>query len=265
MEHHGELTVLAMQGVTVTRGERRILGPIDFQIRSGERWVILGPNGAGKSTLLNILATRIFPTSGVVKILDQEMGKVDLFELRTRIGVCASLLAEDIPDDEFVRDVVLTAAYAVLGRWNEAYDLWDESRAVALLTTFGVRDLAERRYFTLSDGEKKRVQIARALMADPELLLLDEPTAGLDLGGREDLLRRFAEFSIDPLAPASIVVTHHIEEIPVGTTHALIIKDGTIAISGPVANVITSEHMSAVFGVKIAVSAEKGRFFARSL
>jgi iron complex transport system ATP-binding protein len=264
MESQAALIVLAMSGVTVTRGQRTILGPIDFQVRSGERWVILGPNGAGKSTLMNILATRIFPTSGIVKILEQEMGRVDLFELRTRIGVCATLTSEDIPDDEFVRDVVLTAAYAVLGRWNEDYDLWDESRAIALLTTFGVRDLADRRYYTLSDGEKKRVQIARALMADPELLLLDEPSAGLDLGGREDLLRRFSDFSTDPLAPASIIVTHHIEEIPIGTTHALIIKDGKIAVSGPVGDVITTEHMSAVFGLDIEVSAANGRFFARS-
>jgi iron complex transport system ATP-binding protein len=264
MESLGDMTVLSMHGVSVTRGQRTILGPIDFQIRSGERWVILGPNGAGKSTLMNILATRIFPTKGVVKILEQEMGKVDLFELRTRIGVCATLNSEDIPDDELVRDVVVTAAYAVLGRWNEDYDLWDESRAVALLTTFGVRDLADRRYFSLSDGEKKRVQIARALMSDPEVLLLDEPTAGLDLGGREDLLRRFAEYSTDPLAPASIVVTHHIEEIPFGTTHALIIKNGTIAVSGPISSVITSEHMTAVFGINIEVTAANGRFFARS-
>jgi iron complex transport system ATP-binding protein len=257
-------TVLTLQGVSVRRGEKNILGPIDFKINEGERWVILGPNGAGKSTLLNILATRIFPTTGSVTILDKQMGKVDLFELRTRIGICAALIAEDIPPHEKVKDVVLTAAYAILGRWNEAYDLWDDSRAIALLTTFGVRELADREYSTLSEGERKRVQISRALMADPELLLLDEPAAGLDLGGREDLLRRFAAFSADATAPASILVTHHIEEIPVGTTHALILKDGNIAVSGPVSSVITSEHMSAVFGIAIDVSSDGQRFFARS-
>jgi iron complex transport system ATP-binding protein len=151
--------VLEMNDVSVRRGDRIILGPINFSILEGERWVILGPNGAGKSTLLQILGTRIFPTTGQVSILDKTMGKVDLFELRTRIGICGALISEDIPGEETVKDVVLTAAYAVLGRWNEAYDLWDESRAVALLTTFGVRDLAERKYGTLSDGEKKRVQI----------------------------------------------------------------------------------------------------------
>ncbi|MEY4280149.1 MAG: hypothetical protein RL313_412, partial [Actinomycetota bacterium] len=218
--------VLSLSQVSVIRGDRTILGPIDFQIQNGERWVILGPNGAGKSTLLNILATRMFPTSGTVTVLNQQMGKVDLSELRTRIGICAALISEDIPGDEIVRDVVLTAAYAILGRWNEVYDLWDESRAVSLLTTFGVRELADRRYSTLSEGERKRVAIARALMADPELLLLDEPAAGLDLGGREDLLKRFANFAADPTSPASILVTHHIEEVPQGTTHALVLKDG---------------------------------------
>lgn len=256
--------VLSLSQVSVIRGDRTILGPIDFQIQNGERWVILGPNGAGKSTLLSILATRMFPTSGTVTVLNQQMGKVDLSELRTRIGICAALISEDIPGDEIVRDVVLTAAYAILGRWNEVYDLWDESRAVSLLTTFGVRELADRRYSTLSEGERKRVAIARALMADPELLLLDEPAAGLDLGGREDLLKRFANFAADPTSPASILVTHHIEEVPQGTTHALVLKDGKVAVSGPISQVITSEHMSAIFETPIEVSFDGKRFFARS-
>ena len=257
--------VLELRDISVRRGDRTILGPLTFAIKPTERWVVLGPNGAGKSTLLQLLATRIFPTSGSVHLLDKEMGKVDLSELRTRIGICGALISEDIPNDEKVRDVVLTAAYAVLGRWNEAYDLWDESRAVALLTTFGVRDLADRSYGTLSEGERKRVQISRALMADPELLLLDEPAAGLDLGGREDLLRRFSVFASDPTAPASILVTPHIEEIPAGTTHALLIKNGEIAVSGPIADVITSEHISAIFELPITVVREGERFFARSL
>jgi iron complex transport system ATP-binding protein len=261
----GSDSILELRDVSVRRGESTILGPINFSIAPGERWVILGPNGAGKSTFLNILATRIFPTQGKAFLLGEEMGKVDLFELRTRIGTCASIVAEDIPYDELVRDVVLTAAYAILGRWNEAYDLWDESRAIALLTTFGVRDLGDRLYGSLSDGEKKRVQISRALMADPELLLLDEPTAGLDLGGREDLLQRFSSFSQDPSAPATILVTHHIEEIPAGTTHALLLHKGVIAVSGPVAQVITQEHLSAVFGISMSVVHENGRFFARAI
>lgn len=257
-------SVLRLSDVSVRRGGRTILGPLNFQILQGERWVVLGPNGAGKSTLLQMLATKIFPTEGVVSVLDKQMGKVDLFELRTRIGICGAVIAGDIPDDESVKDVVLTAAYAILGRWNENYDLWDESRAMALLTTFGVRELGDREYGTLSEGEKKRVQISRALMTDPELLLLDEPAAGLDLGGREDILRRFANFAADPLAPATILVTHHIEEIPQGTTHALLLKDGVIAVSGPINQVITSEHVSAVFETPIIVTPESGRFFARA-
>jgi iron complex transport system ATP-binding protein len=257
-------TVLELIDVSVRRGEKLILGPINFQINSGERWVVLGPNGAGKSTLLKILAAKFFPTKGSVKILDKTMGKVDLFELRTRIGLCGTIISEDIPEDEKVRDVVLTAAYAILGRWNESYDLWDESRALSLLTTFGVRELGDRFYGTLSEGERKRVQIARALMTDPELLLLDEPAGGLDVGGREDLLTRFANFSKDPTAPATVLVTHHIEEIPVGTTHALLLKAGLIAVSGPVEQVVTTEHISAIFDTSIDVKFESGRFWARA-
>lgn len=258
-------TVISLTDASVRRGDRVILGPVNFSVSEGERWVILGPNGAGKSTMLTLLAAMSFPTHGSVEILGQLMGKVDVFELRPRVGFCSSVLMEDIPGDELVRDVVLTAAYAVFGRWNENYDLWDESRAISLLTTFGVRQLGDRKFGTLSEGEKKRVQICRALMADPEILLLDEPAAGLDLGGREDLLSRFAHFSRDDRAPVTILVTHHIEEIPAGTTHALLMKDGLVAVSGPVAQVITTEYVSEVFGLAISVTQEGDRFFARAL
>ena len=148
-------------------------------------------------------------------------------------------------------DVVLTAAYAMLGRWQEKYDLWDESRAMALLTALGVRELGERLFGSLSEGEKKRVQIARALMADPELLLLDEPASSLDLGGREDLLRRIESLSKDPLAPATVIVTHHIEEIPVGTTHALLLREGAVVAQGEVASVITDQNLTQAYGLAI--------------
>jgi iron complex transport system ATP-binding protein len=161
-------------------------------------------------------------------------------------------------------DVVLTAAYAMLGRWQEKYDLWDESRAMALLTALGVRELGERLFGSLSEGEKKRVQIARALMADPELLLLDEPASSLDLGGREDLLRRIESLSKDPLAPATVIVTHHIEEIPVGTTHALLLREGAVVAQGEVASVITDQNLTQAYGLAITVQNEGGRFFARA-
>jgi iron complex transport system ATP-binding protein len=249
----------------VRRGDKNILGPIDWAVNVGERWVILGPNGAGKTTLLQLCATLIHPTLGDVKILGQSLGKIDVFELRTRIGITSSAFVKDFPEDEIVMDVVLTAAYAMLGRWQESYDLWDESRAKGLLTALGVRDLGSRLFSSLSEGEKKRVQIARALMTDPELLLLDEPASSLDLGGREDLLVRLERLAKDPLAPATVIVTHHVEEIPIGTTHALLLKDGEVIAQGAVDRVITNSFMSQAYGLQINVNHDDGRYFARAL
>ncbi len=256
--------ILELSNITVRRGDRVILGPLNWQVLEGQRWVILGPNGAGKTTLLQICSSLIHPTSGDINILGEKLGRVDVFELRTRIGLTSSALVEQLSPDELVMDVVLTAAYAMLGRWQEKYDLWDESRAMALLTALGVRELGERLFGSLSEGEKKRVQIARALMADPELLLLDEPASSLDLGGREDLLRRIESLSKDPLAPATVIVTHHIEEIPVGTTHALLLRDGVVVAQGEVASVITDQNLTQAYGLAITVQTEGGRFFARA-
>jgi iron complex transport system ATP-binding protein len=256
--------ILELSDISVRRGDRVILGPLNWKVLEGERWVILGPNGAGKTTLLQICSSLIHPTTGEINILGEKLGKVDVFELRTRIGLTSSALVEQLPPDELVMDVVLTAAYAMLGRWQEKYDLWDESRAMALLTALGVRELGERLFGSLSEGEKKRVQIARALMADPELLLLDEPASSLDLGGREDLLRRIESLSKDPLAPATVIVTHHIEEIPVGTTHALLLREGAVVAQGDVASVITDQNLTLAYGLAITVQTEGGRFFARA-
>jgi iron complex transport system ATP-binding protein len=256
--------VLELSNVSVRRGERVILGPLDWQVLEGHRWVILGPNGAGKTTLLQICSSLIHPTTGTIKILGEQLGKVDVFDLRTRIGLTSSALVEQLPNDELVMDVVLTAAYAMLGRWQERYDLWDESRAMALLTALGVRELGDRLFGSLSEGEKKRVQIARALMADPELLLLDEPASSLDLGGREDLLKRIETFARDPLSPATVIVTHHIEEIPVGTTHALLLRNGSVISQGEIRSVITDVNLSLAYGLEISVQEESGRFFARA-
>lgn len=259
------IPVLNLQNVSVIRDGKTILGPLDWQVNENERWVILGPNGAGKSTLFALCSTQIHPTTGSVEILGSKLGAVDVFEVRPRIGFMGSTLANLFPEDEKVIDIVLTAAYAMLGRWNESYELWDESRAQGLLTTLGVRELAQRSFSTLSEGEKKRVLISRSLMSDPEILLLDEPASGLDLGGREDLLTRFDLLANDPYAPATLIITHHIEEIPAGSTHALLLKSGKVVGSGPIATVITSENLSVAYDMPISVSIMNNRYSANAV
>ena len=257
--------IIECESVVVVRGHKRILGPLTLQISEGERWVVLGPNGAGKTTFFQLAATQMHPTSGTIKILGEQLGKVDVFELRPQIGLTANSVLSQLPFEETVMNVVLTSAYAMYGRWREEYDLWDESRAMGLLTTLGVRELATRTFGTLSDGEQKRALIARALMPNPELLLLDEPAAGLDLGGREDLLQRLTVLAQDPLAPSTIIVTHHIEEIPIGTTHALLLsKGGTVAV-GAIDQVITSENLSKAYEIQVHVTQDSGRYFARAI
>jgi iron complex transport system ATP-binding protein len=255
--------VIELAGVDVVRGKNLILAGINWSVNDDERWVVLGPNGAGKTTLVQILAGNLFPSKGNVTLLGEKLGEVDIFDLRPRIGVCSSALSERIPLDEIVADVVLTAAWGVIGRWRERYDLWDRSRALALLSSFGVEHLADRTFGTLSEGERKRVQIARALMPDPELLLLDEPAAGLDLGGREDMVSRLSKLTRDPLAPVSVLITHHVEEIPPGVTHALVLKDGRVLADGAIDEVLTSQVLTAAFSLPIVVDQHDQRWFAR--
>jgi iron complex transport system ATP-binding protein len=254
--------VLEMAAVSVVRGAKTLLSKVDWQVSEGERWVILGPNGAGKTTLLQIAAARLHPTSGIAGILDESLGKVDVFELRPRIGLSSAALANQIPEYETVLNVVVTAAYGVTGRWREGYEKDDERRAFALLNDWGMGPLLNRKFSTLSEGERKRVQIARALMTDPELLLLDEPAAGLDLGGREDLVHRLSQLAMDEDAPAIVLVTHHLEEVPPGFTHAMLMREGEVVAAGPVEEVLTSGYLSETFGLPLDVSVNAGRYTA---
>ena len=257
------MDVLDLDEVTVVRGGSRLLDNVTWSVAEGERWVVLGPNGAGKTTLMQIAGTRMHPTSGRVEILGERVGEVDLFELRPRVGLSSAAFAESLPPGEKVADVVITAAYAVTGRWRERYEEFDERRSGDLLKAFGVAHLADRTYGTLSEGERKRVQLARSLMTDPELLLLDEPAAGLDLGGRETLVADLAELATDRRSPVLVLVTHHVEEIPPGFTHALLMRSGRIVSAGVLPDVLTDENLTETFEVPLHVQMVGDRWTAQ--
>ncbi|SRR5659263_113407 len=256
--------VLQLSHVTVRRGNKEILRDVSWDVNDGERWVVLGPNGAGKTTIVQLASGRMYPTRGTVSILGERLGTVDVAELRTRVGLASAALAERIPGTELVLDVVLTAAYGMTGRWREDYDDSDVERARALLAAFGVGNLAGRKFATLSEGERKRAQVARSLMSDPELLILDEPASGLDLGGREVLLRALSDLAVDPHAPILVLVTHHVEEIPPGFTHGLLVRDGVVEAAGELGGVMTSANLSRTFGMDLEVDGRDGRYTARA-
>ncbi|MBV9090735.1 MAG: ABC transporter ATP-binding protein [Mycobacteriaceae bacterium] len=251
--------------VSLRRGGRVLVGPVTWSVELDERWVIIGPNGAGKTSLLRIAAAMEHPSSGVAYVLGERLGRVDTSELRSRVGLSSSALAQRVPDGELVRDLVVSAGYAVLGRWQETYEDLDYAQAIDTLESVGAEHLAERTYETLSEGERKRVLIARSLMTDPELLLLDEPAAGLDLGGREELVARLADLAADPDAPAIVLVTHHVEEIPQGFSHGLVLSEGRVVAAGLLPDVLTSENLSSAFGQSIALDYIDGRYFARRI
>jgi iron complex transport system ATP-binding protein len=259
-----EDTVIAFDRVSVIRSGNFLVRGLSWQVELDERWVILGPNGAGKTTLLNLASARLHPSRGTAWVLGERLGRTDVNELRTRVGLTTGSFTERVPPDERVLDVVLTAAWSVVGRWRERYDPQDEARARRLLDQLGMGALLDRSFGTLSEGERKRTQIARALMTDPELMLLDEPTAGLDLGGREELLARLTELAEDPDAPAMVLVTHHVEEIPPGFTHAMLLREGSVVAAGLLSETMTADNLSKTFGLPLIVERAGGRFTARA-
>ena len=255
--------VLDIRDATVRRGGRTILDSVSWSVDEGQRWVILGPNGAGKTTVVQLVSGRMHPTSGTVTVIGQTLGRVDVNELRPLVGMASSAIDARIPPGERVVDVVRTAAYGRLATWREAYEEVDDRRARRLLADLGVADLAERRFDTISSGERKRVGIARALMPNPEVLVLDEPASGLDMGGREALLSTLTGLAFERRSPVMILVTHHVEEIPAGFTHALLLKEGRVFSSGWIGRVLTSDRLSSLFGLPLRVSKEGGRYTAR--
>lgn len=257
--------VAAFSAVNFVREKRAILRDISWVIDSSERWVIVGPNGAGKTTLLSMLASLTHPSSGLVTILGERLGKTDVFELRPRVGFASSDMTNRIPYNESVLDTVLTAAYGVTGRWQEDYEEIDTRRALRVLSEWRLDHLADTTIRTLSDGEKKRVQIARAVMTDPELLLLDEPAGSLDVGAREDVIEMLDHFASDPGSPAMVMVTHHVEEIPAGFTHLLVISDGAVIAQGPIGETLTGAVLSEAFGRPLSVTHNNGRYQATAL
>lgn len=258
-----ENLIIDMAGVSVVREGKSILYPLDWQVELDERWIIIGPNGAGKTTLMKLAAAQLFPTTGTISLVGEEMGHVDLREVRTAIGMSSSAMAQRIPDDEKVADIVISAGYDVMGRWREEYGEVDQARAVETLEKVGAIHLTDQVWGTLSEGERKRTLIARALMNDPELLLLDEPGAGLDLGGREDLIELLAEIAADPDAPAMVMITHHVEEIPPGFSHAMLLDEGHVIAQGLLDDVLTAENLTETFHQPITIKREGGRWFAR--
>jgi iron complex transport system ATP-binding protein len=259
-----EEIALRLAGVGVVIDRTPILRDVDWTVARHERWVVLGPNGAGKTTLLRLASLYLHPSTGTVDVLGQRLGRTDVRRLRTRIGLVSPALAGMLRDAIPAVEVVMSAREAALETWWHEYGEKDRSAAVALLDRLGVGGLAARPFGALSSGERQRVLLARALWGDPGLVLYDEPTAGLDLGAREDLITRLADLAADPATPPLVLVTHHVEEIPPGFTHALLVGDGRIAAQGPLAEVLTAPALSSLFGLPLALDRRDGRYAARA-
>lgn len=259
------VSVLKFDQASLVRDGNVIVDKLDWTVTSDQRWVILGPNGAGKTSLLEMAAGWEIPTSGSVTILDADLVSSDPEELRPRVGLASSGMAKRIPASETVSDAVVTAAYAAAERRGEIFDEIDVRRARRVLAEWKLDSLSGRAFGTLSEGEAKRLQIARSIMTDPELLLLDEPSAGLDLGSREEIMQMLGYFAGNPTAPAIIMVTHHVEEIPTGFTHVLLLVDGRVSASGPISSTLTSENLTKAFGVNVQLSESNGRYTAQAV
>jgi iron complex transport system ATP-binding protein len=253
-----------LQGVTLQRDGVQVLRGIDWRVAAGDRWAVLGPNGSGKTTLLQVAGARLWPTAGTVEILGARLGEVDVRTLRPRVALVSGAVTRQLRADLAARDVVVSGRHGALETWWNRYTDEDWEKADRLLALGRVAELGDRPFGVISEGERQQVLLARALMSDPELLLLDEPFAGLDLGARERLLVRLAAVAADPDSPPIVLVTHHCEEIPPGFSHGGLVSGGQLVASGPLSDVVTSERVSACFGVDVTVGCTDGRWWSRA-
>jgi iron complex transport system ATP-binding protein len=258
--------VARLTDVSVVRDGQPILDRVSWSVRAGERWALLGPNGSGKTTLLRVVGSALWPTRGTVEILGERLGHVDMRDLRTRIAVVSASVARSLRPEITALEVVLTGRHAALETWWHEYGDADRREAGAFLADAGFAgdEFASRSFGLLSEGERQQVLLARALMGRPELILMDEPAAGLDLGARERLVRRLAALAGDPEIPPLVLVTHHVEEIPPGITHAALMREARMIASGPVQDVLTSQTVSEAFGIEVIVEHARGRWTARA-
>lgn len=256
--------VIALRGVERVMDGTRVLGPIDWEVGDGQRWIVLGPNGSGKTTLIRIASLWLPPSRGEVEVLGRLRGRTDVRRLRARIGLTSGAVADMLRPDLTALDAVMTAANAALEPWWHRYDDRDRDRAGAALDRVGAGGLAGRRFGTLSSGERQRVLLARALAIEPQAVILDEPMAGLDLGGREELIAALAALAADPSAPPIVLITHHVEEIPDGFTHGLLLRDGRAVAQGRIGAVLTGTALSECFGIPLALQRHQGRWTARA-
>jgi iron complex transport system ATP-binding protein len=258
-----EQPVLKCAGVSLVIDETSILDGIDWTVRADERWVILGANGAGKTSLLRIASLYQHPSSGTVDVLGERLGRTDVRTLRERIAFSSPALAAKLEPSMTAAEVVMTARYAALAPWWHQYTAADRARAHDLLREWHCHALASHLFPTLSAGERQRVLLARMLMNEPGVALLDEPTAGLDIGGREELVSDLAKWARDGTRPALVLVTHHLEEIPPAFTHALVLKRGRTLANGPLRATVTSEILSDAYELDLIVDEREQRYTAR--
>ena len=254
--------VLSLRGVGRTMDGTKILRDVDWQVRPGQHWVVLGPNGSGKTTLARIASLRLHPTIGEVTVLGTELGRADIRPLLGRVGYAAAALADQLRPELSTSDVVMTAKNGALEPWWHTYDDADRAQAVESLDRVGIASLADQRFGACSSGEKQRVLIARALMTKPALLILDEPTAALDLGGREEFVATLDRLAAEPDAAPMVLITHHVDEIASSFTHALLMANGTSTHAGPITTTLTEANLQATFGLQLRLEQRHGRWWA---